>query len=375
MTVVVIGAGPAGLAAAASLGHYGVRSVVLEKSDKVGSSWRAHYDRLHLHTPRFVSALPGMRHRRSAGMWVSRDDFVAYLEEYARANAIDIRFGVTVERVERDGDEWLVSTDSRLFRGSHVVLATGYNNRPSELDWPGMESFTGELVHSANYRNPEPYRGKDVLVVGTGNSGAEIVVDLVEGGAGRVRLSVRTPPSFLRRQTQPLGIVMRKLPPAVVDRVIHAMQPLNTGDMSKSGMPKPTREAISHFLADDVTPILDVGLIPLLRKGKVTVVGAVAGFDGDDVVLADGERIQPDAVVAATGFERGLEPLVGHFGVLEPRRGRPVVHGDETHPDAPGMHFIGYSNPLSGMIREIAIDAKRIARRVARDVAASRMAA
>ena len=362
----VIGAGPAGLAAAASLSHYGIPSVVLERSDRVGSSWLGHYDRLHLHTHRMVSSLPGLRLPRSAGNWVSRDDLVEYLDVYARAHALDIRFGVKVERVDREDGRWVVRTSEGDYETERVIVATGYNHRPTELDWPGMDGFTGELIHSADYRNPDPYRGRDVLVVGTGNSGAEIAVDLVDGGAARVRISVRTPPSFMKRATQPLGIVLRKFPPPVADRLVYAMQPLNTGNLSKSGMPRPSLGAISRFIAEDVTPILDVGLIPLLRKGVVTVVPAVEGFDGGDVLLAGGERIQPDAVVASVGFQRGLEPLVGHLGVLEDRpRGRPAVHGAETHPDAPGLHFIGYTNPLSGMLREIAIDAKKIARAIA----------
>lgn len=359
----MIGAGPGGLATAASLKHYGIPSVVLERSRQVGSSWTKHYDRLHLHTHRMVSSLPGLRLPKRAGNWVSRDDLVTYLEEYARLHELDVRLGVTAERIDPG---WVVRTDQGEYESDHVVVATGYNNRPTELDWPGMDSFEGELIHSAEYRNAEAYRGKDVLVVGTGNSGAEIAVDLVESGAGRVRLSVRTPPSFMKRATQPLGIVLRKFPPPIADRLVYTMQPLNTGNLSKSGMPRPSLGAISRFMTEDVTPILDVGLIPLLRKGRVTVVPAVEGFEGRDVLLAGGERIQPEAVIASVGFERALQPLVGHLGVLEDRpRGRPVVHGPDTHPDAPGLHFVGYTNPLSGMLREIGIDSKKIARAIA----------
>jgi putative flavoprotein involved in K+ transport len=376
MKVVVIGAGPAGLATAASLGHYGIPSVVLERSENVGSSWRKHYDRLHLHTHRMLSALPGSRLPRSAGTWVSRDSFVDYLEDYARSHNIDIRLGAEVERVEKGTNHgWVVHAGERPLRGSHVVIATGYNNVPFLPEWPGADGYTGELVHSAYYRRPDAYRGKDVLVVGTGNSGAEIAVDLVEGGARRVRLAVRTAPSFFRREGQPLGVVLSKLPPPLVDRIVYGLQPLTTGNISKSGMPRPSLGAISHFLNDDVAPILDVGLIGMLKKGTVTVVPALEGFDGADVLLAGGERIQPAAVIAATGFRRNLERLVGEYGVLESSKGRPVVHADETHPNAPGLHFIGYTNPISGMIREIGIDSRKIARRIAADRAAAPVAA
>jgi putative flavoprotein involved in K+ transport len=110
-----------------------------------------------------------------------------------------------------------------------------------------------------------------------------------------------------------------------------------------------------------VIPILDVGFLDALKKRQLSVVGAVESFAGRDVVLAGGERIQPDAVIAATGFLRGLERLVGHLGVLD-ERGLPAAHGPRTHPAAPGLHFIGFTNPISGNFREMAIDARRIAR-------------
>ncbi|HVF14331.1 MAG TPA: hypothetical protein VM942_07000 [Acidimicrobiales bacterium] len=109
----------------------------------------------------------------------------------------------------------------------------------------------------------------------------------------------------------------------------------------------------------------DVGLIDAVQAGRVEPVAAVAGFDGDDVLLADGSRIRPQVVLAATGYRRGLEPLVGHLGVLD-GRGRPVVGGGRCPDGAPGMYFSGFTNPISGMLREIAIDARRIARAVSR---------
>ena len=368
--VLVIGAGPAGLAAAGALRHYGIGATVLERSDAVASSWRGHYDRLHLHTVRWLSHLPGYKLPRSYGNWVAKDDLVQYLERYVEVHNLDVRTGVDVKRLERDGDGWIAHTDAGALWAPRVVVATGYNKHPFLPDWPGLESFTGDLIHSAHYKNPAPYAGKNVLIVGTGNSGAEICVDLIEGGAAHVQLSVRTPPTVLRRDqngfpSQALGVVMRHVPARVMDRLWPAVQRTAVGDLTKYGFPKSAPGAYSKFLRDDVVPILDVGLVDLVKAGKVEVVAAVERFDGSDVVLADGTRTSPDAVIAGTGFRRGLEPLVGEFGVLEPTKGRPVVHGAETHPNAPGVHFIGYTNPISGMLREIAIDARRIARAIA----------
>jgi putative flavoprotein involved in K+ transport len=369
---VVIGAGPGGLATAGALRHRGVPSVVLERADSVGASWRAHYDRLHLHTVRWLSNLPGYKLPRRYGNWVSRDDLVEYFEDYVAAHNLEVQTGVEVRKLERENGGWIVRTDVEDFRAGRVVVATGYNKHPHLPDWPGLDSYTGEVIHSARYKNPEPYVDKHVLVIGTGNSGAEICVDLVEGGAKRVRLSVRTPPTVLLRDSngvpgQVFGLVFRHLPVPVMDRVWPTIQKSMVGDLSAHGLPNPPPGAYSKFMRDDVVPILDVGLIPLLKQGKVEVVGAVEGFHQANVLLADGKRIRPEAVIAGTGFKRGLEPLVGELGILEPQKGRPVVHGEKQHPNAPGLHFIGYTNPVSGMLREIAIDARRIARVIALD--------
>ena len=364
--VIVIGAGPAGLATAGALRHHGIGSIVLER-DAIGASWRRHYDRLHLHTVRWLSHLPGYKLPRRYGNWVARDDVVEYLEDYVAFHNLDVRTGVAVESLERDGDGWVVNGE---FTAPRVVVATGFNRHQYLPDWPGRDGFTGELIHSGSYKNAAGYAGKTVLVVGTGNSGAEICVDLVESGVAHVQLSVRTPPVILRRDvngmpSQLSGVAIRHFPAPLLDRVLPFMSRMQVGDLTQHGMPKPAPGAYSHFLNEGVTPILDVGLAQLLKQDKVEVVAAVEGFDGGDVLLADGTRIQPDVVIAGTGFSRGLEPLVGGLDVLEPARGTPIVHGAETHPNAPGLHFIGYTNPISGMFREIAIEARRIAGEIA----------
>src|SRR5438309_1991610 len=165
-----------------------------------------------------------------------------------------------------------------------------------------------------------------------------------------------------------LGVLLRPMPEALMNRLWPVLQRAVVGDLTKYGMPEPAPNAYTRFLREDVTPILDVGLVDMLKQGKVEIVAAVAGFEGDDVLLADGTRIQPDAVIAGTGFTRGLEPLVGHLGLIaDGPQGRPIVNGADTDSAAPGIHFIGYSNPVSGMFREIAIDARRIAKAIARE--------
>ncbi|MFB7505495.1 flavin-containing monooxygenase [Streptomyces broussonetiae] len=369
--VYVIGAGPGGLAAAYALRARGIRAVVLEKTDGVGASWRGHYDRLRLHTTRRLSGLPGLKIPRKYGRWVARDDVVRYLEKYAEHHELEIVTGVEVFRVERSGDGtgWLLhASGGRELTGSAVVVATGYNHTPRLPGWPGGEGYTGELLHAGDYREAGPYTGRDVLVVGIGNTGAEIAVDLVEGGAARVRLAVRTAPHILRRSTlgwaaQYTGVLVRRLPVGLVDRLAGPLAKASVPDLAAHGLPRPDTGLYSR-VKQGAIPVQDVGLVDAVRGGRVEIVAAVEAFEGGKVVLADGTRISPDAVIAATGYSPALESLVGHLDVLD-GRGRPLVHGGRAPAPAPGLYFTGFTNPISGMFREMALDAGRIARAVA----------
>ena len=381
--VVVIGAGPGGLAAAAALGAPGVQALVVDRDSQVGSSWRRHYERLHLHTPRRWSGLPGYPIPRRFGRWVARADVVAYLEEYVAHHGIQLRLGTAVTRIERAGAaashradaaagdtaansaRWLVHLDDGPpLAAEHVIVATGYNHTPVTPDWPGLDGFTGDLVLARDYRNGRPYAGRDVLVVGTGNTGTEIATDLAEHGATRVWLAVRTPPHIIRRDmlgwpAQGTGIIVRRLPPRLVDRVAHGLAAVQEPDLSAYGMARADPGLYSRVLVGRV-PVQDVGIVDAIRTRRVEPVAAVEAFDGDEVVLTNGTRLRPDAVLVAAGYRAGLEPLVGDLGVLD-GRGLPVVHGAHEPPGAAGLWFTGFTNPISGMLRELRIDAERIA--------------
>jgi putative flavoprotein involved in K+ transport len=340
---------------------------VVERS-AIAAAWRERYDRLQLHTVRWLSALPGYRMPRAFGKWPARDRVVEYLERYAQRHGVEVRAGVEVESLERSGERWRIATSSGTVDADRVVVATGHSNVPFVPSWPG--AFDGEVVHSSAYRNAVPFRGKRVVVVGAGNSGAEIAVDLVEGGAAEVLLSVRTPPAIVRRDTlgfpsQVLGLATEHLPPNVVDWIARTMRRLSFPDLAPHGLPAPAHP-YRDFLRRHTIPILDVGIVDAVRSRRVKVVAPIASLDGAHVVLEDGERIRADVVLAATGFRTGLEPLVGALGVLD-EHGEPLVHGPDEHPNAPGLHFVGYRIVLGGGFRAAGIDAKRLAKKVSRD--------
>jgi putative flavoprotein involved in K+ transport len=367
--VLVVGAGPAGLAVTACLRQRGIDALVVDSGEAVGDSWRARYDRLHLHTPRVQSALPGLRVPAEFGRWVGKDDMAEYLRRYASHHRISPRLGVRVRRLEREDGTWAALADDGRLTARQIVLATGYSGSPAVPAWPGQGDFERPLVHASTYRNAAGYVGRDVLVIGAGNSGAEIAADLAERGAARVSLSVRTAPNIIPRQLGPmpttlLAIVMEHSPARLVDPVNRLLQRIALGDLTRYGMPAATNGVVAQARATGVTPTIDVGLVASLRTGRVTPVAAVDRFDGDHVVLVDGTRLFPDAVIAATGYSTGLMPMVGHLGALDDG-GRAVVTGRASVPGAPGLRFVGQSNPLKGQLLQIRLDARRAAKAIA----------
>jgi putative flavoprotein involved in K+ transport len=291
---------------------------------------------------------------------------VDYLRRYAERHALEVHTGVEVERVDRSGAGWILRTADGVIEAGRVVMATGYSNVPYLPDWPGASA--NSIVHSASYRNPVPYRERRMLVVGAGNSGAEIAVDLAEGGALEVLLAVRTPPAIVRRDTlglpsQVLGVATARLPASVLDLVGATLRRFTIPNLASYGLPAPARP-YSDFRRRKVIPILDVGLVDAVRTGRIRVVSALERFEAGTAILADGLRADVDTVIAATGFRTGLEPLVGHLDVLD-ARGEPLVHAPDEHPEAPGLHFVGYQVTLTGTLRLVGIQAKRLARFVA----------
>jgi cation diffusion facilitator CzcD-associated flavoprotein CzcO len=371
--IVVIGGGPGGIAAALALKDVGLRPFVIERAASVASSWRGRYDRLRLNTCRWLSHLPDRRFARGTPLFPTRDDLIAHIDEHARAAGIEIRLETRVNRVDAGDGGWRAETDGDAVESTQMVIATGYEGEPVIPNWEGRNEFGGRLLHSADYRNPGPFLGERVLVVGSGCSGMEIAYDLAAGGA-KVWLSARTPPNILLREGPggfPGDVIAAALlhtPVRLADAFARFARRMDLGDLSEYGLPVPEEGVFSRFRRLGVVPsIVDREVIEAIKAGQIEVVPGVESLDDGGVRLADGTRIEPETVIAATGYRRGLESLVGHLGVLD-ERGIPRAQGARAA--APGLRFIGYTS-RPGALGYMSKQAKQAAKTIARELRSS----
>jgi putative flavoprotein involved in K+ transport len=365
---IVIGAGPAGLAVARELDHrHGIRALVVDRAAAPAISWRRRYDKFRLNTTGFLSHLPGQRIPLTAGRWPTKEDMVRYFDDYVARQDIALRLGCEVHRIDRVGGVWQLDTSSGEIHTPAIILATGNYSAPTIPGWPGLRSFNGEIVHSGAFTNAWPYRGRDVLVVGAGNSAADIAVQLAGDGARRIWLAVRTPPHLVRRAMGPFPSdifleLFSRVPARIVDPLITRMNRMIWGDLSIHGFQRPPLGLKATVEQRGRIPTLADELVDVVRVGRVEVVGAVEAVESDRVILADGTCVAPQVIIAATGFGTDLDGLVGHLGVLD-ERGNP--RGGFASHVGNGMFAIGYGIPPNGPLRAIRINATPLAREVA----------
>jgi putative flavoprotein involved in K+ transport len=368
--VLIIGAGPAGLACAAALRRSGVAATVLERGGTPAAAWRTRPGGLRLNTSRAFSHLPGLRFPRRAGTFPSRDDVVSYLESYAAHQHVDVRLDTEVHRIDRvtTGDDpaaprWALSTSRTLLRARHVVVATGLLHAPFVPDWPGRNTYAGELVPAAAYRDSTEFGGRDVMVVGAGCSGMEIAADLAGNGAGTIHLSIRTPPNILLRSIaglpgDPAAMLLLHLPPRRADALLAPLRRLSIGDLTDHGLPVPAEGPFQRLArTGDGPAVVDRAVLRHVRSGRIRVVPAVTALERTGARLADGRRLAVDAIIAATGYRTALARLVGHLDVLDDQE-RPTA-GDAGQA-APGLWFIGF-RPQPGQLGALGEEARRIA--------------
>lgn len=359
MRAIVVGAGPAGLASAACLQDVGAKVAVLEKTDAVAASWRSHYDCLHLHTSRERSALPGMDWPKGVGKYPSRDELVDYLDAYAKAKALDIRFGCDVTGIKKDG-AWHVTHSDGVEEADVVVVATGINAVPRSPDWSG--TFHGPVSHSSTYRNAAPFQGQKVLVVGFGNSGGDIALDIASAGED-VTLSVRgpvniLPKELLGRPITSLGALSRLLGYKMADRLTAPIMRLVVGRPEDYGLLSAGKGPAAQVNEDKRIPLIDVGTLGAIKAGKIAVRRGVERLDGRVVHFADGASGEFDHIIAAIGYDVDLRPVLGDSEALDDA-GRPLISGAPG--TLPGLYFCSYEVSPFGQLYAMSREAEAIA--------------
>ena len=364
--ILVIGAGPAGLATSACLRREGLTHVVLEREGQIANAWRQHYDRLHLHTTKTYSGLPMTPWPQDAPRYPSREAVVQYLQAYAAEHQVAPRLGVTVHAVQRSGERFTVDTSAGVMTPRMVVMATGKNGVPTLPAFPGLDRFHGSTIHAAVYKNAAPYRGKRTLVVGCGNSGAEIALDLAEHEVD-VAMVVRgpvhvVPRDMFGRPSQHTNVMLSHLPLGLRDAIAGGALRLVVGDLSRWGIVRPAVGPNRMIVETGRIPILDLGTIAMIKQGKIRVLPAVQEILSDTVRFAGGALHPFDAIIFATGYASGLDTVIKDFETIADARGRPPRPGDGSA--ISGLYFVGFQCPPTGVLREIAIEAPRVARAI-----------
>jgi putative flavoprotein involved in K+ transport len=292
--VVVIGAGQSGLAAASVLHELDVPTLVVEAGDRPGGSWRSYYDSLRLFSPAEFSSMPGLPFRGNPNRYPGRDEVADYLERYAATLPVEIETNTRVVSVREAGRGFVVVTaDGRQLEAAGIVAASGSFSNPYRPVFPGQSDFTGQLLHVAEYRNPSPYESMRVVVVGAGDSAAQVANELAP--VADVTIAARHPLRFIPQRIagHDVRYWLREtgfdsLPPAWLSKI---------GEGS--------------LITDSV------GLRQSLADGQLDVRPMFTALDRDEVVWDENEREQVDAIILATGYRPSVDYL-HELGALDP---------------------------------------------------------
>lgn len=321
---------------------------MIEKSDRVGDSWHRHYERLHLHTVKQLSHLPGLEFPDEYPRYVPRRQLAEYYAQYARNFSIEPLFGEEAKTVQRSDGRWRTTTGTGLeIFSDNVVIATGLNQVPFRPSYPGVERFTGRLIHSKEYRDPAPFAGDVVLVVGMGNTGAEIALDLSDAGI-ETTISVRGPVNIVPRDvmgrpTQLTARMLGRLPVDVGDRIGTLLRRMTVGDLTRYGIATPEIAPLAQLRERGKTPVIDVGTVEAIKKGRIAVRPAIDRLEADRVVFADGREGRYDTLILATGYRPMLDDLLPRGQEALDEKGLPRRVSAED-----GLFFVGFDNHRPG---------------------------
>ncbi len=360
----IVGAGPAGLAMAGQLSHRKLPFMIIEASDKIAPAWHQHYERLHLHTVNQWSHLPHLPFPKDFPLYVPKLKLIEYFNSYAVHMGINPVFDQTVENIQKEGGGWQIQTQDTIYKAQSIVIASGVNRIPSIPSWKGMDEFLGEILHSRFYKKGEPYRNKRALVVGMGNTGAELALDLSEYEASTF-ISVRSPISVVPRDLngRPVQVTskqLEKLPFGIGRWLGGKIRKIYFGDLSKYDLPMSNEDPVKQLLETGKTPVIDIGTIAAIKKGKIKVKPTIDFFTTDSVVFSDGSKEQFDFVLLATGYKAQVEDFFPAATAILDDKGLPrsaVGKGALK-----GAYFLGFDNyKLGGILGTIYNDSELIA--------------
>ena len=360
---VVVGGGPAGLAASQQLGMRGISNVVLERGSHAGWMWGHVYDGLRLHTGKHLSALPGMSFPAQTSLFPTLLEFTSYMAGYADRFALPLRACTEVTGLRQDNGAWVVETTRGEYAARSVVVATGIMTSPVAPDFDGMSSYGGLIFHSTEYRRPDDRQGRRALVVGIGNSGSEIASEMAEAGI-EVTVSIRSganviPKSIAGIPTQYFGWMMSCVPNSAQRRVVGGMGLI--GGLLRPGSARLPRKQMKDDCPD--VPVIGRGILEHIEAGRIKLRPGVAKMTEGGVRFSDGSEWAGDKVILATGYRAAIE-WMGMYGGRDEcgfgdRRDR-VCSANYS-----GLYFIGHNYDGRGGLYNIRIDAKRVARVIA----------
>ncbi len=360
--IVIVGGGAAGLTTAGALKHVGLDAIVLDQDDQIGGTWARRYSRLHLHSVRQCSGLAHYPIPRSFPKYVPKDQFVQYLRSYAQHFQVNWIGNCPASKVKRGASgDWIVESRQGAWRCRVAVIATGHFGAPFIPEWPTRAEYRGQFMHSIDYRTGRNFAGQRALVIGSGNSGTEIACDLAEQGAAYVANSIRTAPpvvprDYLGTPVQVFGILLSPLPARLADWLGTIIARLAIGDLRQFGArPAAWRPFSAHRI-----PIIDVGWVKELKRGRITLKPDITRFTATGVVYEDRTAEDFDVVIAATGFNTRLDQLIEVPGLID-ERGYPKYRSGQPTSE-PGLYFMGYTESVRGHLFEANRDSRRLAR-------------
>nr|XP_043637564.1 probable indole-3-pyruvate monooxygenase YUCCA10 [Erigeron canadensis] len=311
--VIIVGAGLSGLSTAASLHRLSIPYIILEREDCISSLFnKRSYDRLHLHFAKKFCHLAHMPIPSNYPTYLSREEFLKYLDDYAHNFKINPKFGNYVKCAKYDEDRKIWNVDAktmdgvRCYQGRFLVVATGENSEAFIPKIDGLSEFKGEVIHSTEFKSGKKFENQTVLVVGAGNSGMEIALDLSSHGA-KTSIVVRSPVHILSRWSINVGLVLLKCVPLhLVDSLLVLLSKVTYGDLTKYGIKRPKEGPFLIKIRDGKYPVINVGTIQKIKSGEIQVLPGLKSIKhkGNELVFEDGKCYQFDAIIFATGFHR-----------------------------------------------------------------------